>query len=384
MSEGLTLEEKRKKYGIGIWTVLDFLKIEIPENTSDFYIRCANCSGDDYNRETLNINIEKEVFNCPRCNVSGGYLKLFSLYYHGKIIPGYTRKDMISDLKKANFDYDKIKKSNRNFENFKTTPKVPILDIQDRDFAYRQFLNELKLEHEDLEDLRRRGLTDKAISMLGYKSVPNSKIPSINLAQKGVNLKGVPGFYRNQKTLEWSFIGIEGYLIPYKNVSGMIEGAQIRTKLKGSKYIWASSKSKRDGSGAKTWPHFAQTFTVKRKDYFLLTEGGLKGDIINFFTGIDVVAIPGVNALTQLEPMILELKNRGYKRVFTAFDMDFLSNEHVKRAYDNLLDFLKPHFDISILEWDPNYNGVDTDGLDDYLNELNKEIYMFKDREQFL
>lgn len=43
------------------------------------YVTCP-CCGKEYPKPTLNVNIKKEVYRCPRCNTSGGVLDLYSLY----------------------------------------------------------------------------------------------------------------------------------------------------------------------------------------------------------------------------------------------------------------------------------------------------------------
>ena len=92
----------------------------------------------------------------------------------------------------------------------------------------------------------------------------------------------------------------------------------------------------------------------------ILTEGPMKADIIHALTGKTIIAIAGVNALSQLERMLLQLRQSGTKKIMTAFDMDFLSNPHVERGYKNLTQMLTAMgFSYGTYIWDPTYKGLD-------------------------
>lgn len=62
----------------------------------------------------------------------------------------------------------------------------------------------------------------------------------------------------------------------------------------------------------------------------------MKADVINALTGLTVLAVPGVNTLTQLELTLTELRSEGLVEIKTAFDMDFATNHHVQNGYNNL------------------------------------------------
>lgn len=86
----------------------------------------------------------------------------------------------------------------------------------------------------------------------------------------------------------------------------------------------------------------------------------MKADIIHALTGKTVVAVAGVNALSQLEKMLTELRQNGTQKIMTAFDMDFLSNPHVERGYQNLTQMLvNMGFRYGTYLWDPTYKGLD-------------------------
>lgn len=72
----------------------------------------------------------------------------------------------------------------------------------------------------------------------------------------------------------------------------------------------------------------------------LLTEGPMKADIINYITGLTVIAAPGVNSLNHLRETLEYVQSKGTTRIMTVFDMDYLKNPHVKDGYYNLVTLL--------------------------------------------
>lgn len=176
------------------------------------------------------------------------------------------------------------------------------------------------------------------------------------LLADGHYLTGVPGFYR--KAGEWTFISEwRGILIPVRDIQGRIQGLQIRRdNVTRRKFRWVSSVEEPDGCKAESWAHLAGT----PQEMVILTEGPMKADIIHALTGKTIIAIAGVNALSQLERMLLQLRQSGTKKIMTAFDMDFLSNPHVERGYENLTQMLTAMgFSYGTYIWDPTYKGLD-------------------------
>jgi len=50
-----------------------------PAGKSSYYIPCPCCDDKPKSRH-LNINLQKNVFRCPRCGFSGGVLDLYAFY----------------------------------------------------------------------------------------------------------------------------------------------------------------------------------------------------------------------------------------------------------------------------------------------------------------
>ena len=332
-----------------------------PRNRSSYYIKCPCCDTDP-RKQHLNINISKSVFRCPRCGVSGGVFDLYSLYTG---TPRDEAKDSIIEKLGANSAVQtvSVKRS--------ATPTVaeyPMTDVDTRDATYSALLEKLSLAPDHRENLLQRGLTDDEIDELGYKTTPVLGYASIaaQLQAEGLYLSGVPGFYRNNDGT-WTFIHERrGILIPVRDVDGKIQGLQIRRdNVAKRKFRWVSSAEKKDGCKAEGWTHLAGAVQSE----IILTEGPMKADIIHILSGSTVLAVPGVNTLTQLKQALIRLKGNGLKEVKTAFDMDFLTNIHVQNGYNGLLRLLGDMgLRYGTYLWDPRYKG-----LDDYIWEHSLE-----------
>lgn len=122
------------------------------------------------------------------------------------------------------------------------------------------------------------------------------------------------------------------------------------------KFRWVSSVGKKDGTRAEGWTHMAGP----PQETILLTEGPMKADVIHFLTGQTVLAVPGVNSLTQLKPVLSYLREQGTQQVMTAFDMDYMTNPHVQNGYYSLAALLSEMgFQYGTYLWNPAYKGLD-------------------------
>lgn len=338
--------------------IIPLLGIEIaPSGRSSYYVHCPCCDDSDNPRKKhLNINLKKDVFRCPRCGISGGIFDLYSLYTN--VPRDKVRKAIIERLGVP----ENMKNRARNPIKLQEKEECPITDIDSRHVTYSALLSKLSLAADHRDNLLNRGLTDADILQLGYKTTPVIGMGAIakQLQSEGCYLAGVPGFYRDSSG-SWSFIHEQrGILIPVRDRFGRIQGLQIRRdNVTKRKFRWVSSAEKEDGCHAEGWTHFVGSV----RSTLILTEGPMKADVIHALTGLTVLAVPGVNALTQLEMVLNDLRQQGLKDIKTAFDMDFATNHHVQNGYNNLLRLLGDMgFRYGTYLWDPRYKG-----LDDYI-----------------
>lgn len=142
-----------------------------------------------------------------------------------------------------------------------------------------------------------------------------------------------------------------------KLMKGRIQGLKIRRdNVTRRKFRWVSSIGKVDGCKAEGWVHIVGP----PRSMVLLTEGPMKADIVHFLTGQTVVAVAGVNSLSQLEAILVQLRASGVTKIMTAFDMDFLINPHVRNGYTSLTEMLsQAGFYYGTYVWDPQFKGLD-------------------------
>lgn len=328
-----------------------------PPGARSYNIPCPCCDHAPRKRH-LNINLEKDVFRCPRCGFSGGIFDLYS-YYTG--VPRHgVRPTLLSRIP--------FSKNNQEKQTV-VCNESPLCPIDQRSDTYQALLSHLTLESDHLEALLVRGLSPEEILRLGYKTTPpaNTKLLTSCLLSNGHCLQGVPGFY--QTAAGWTLIRQQrGILIPVRDLHGRIQGLQIRCdNTSHRKFRWLSSINRQNGCKAEGWVHVSGA----PKDMVLLTEGAMKADIIHTFTGHTVIGVAGINALSHLEETLADLQQRGTRKVMIAFDMDFLSNPHVQNGYYHLTELLSDlGFCYGTYLWDPHYKG-----LDDYLQNFRSNAF---------
>jgi len=137
-------------------------------------------------------------------------------------------------------------------------------------------------------------------------------------------VEGVPGFY--QEDGEWTLHfskNTAGYLVPYRDAEGRIQGMQIRLNqpFDGCKYMWMSSVNFHMGVSSGSPVHLAGELGAT---VVYITEGGLKGDVAHALSGETFGCIAGVNLNANLPEFLKTMKQHGTKYVYEAYDMDKL------------------------------------------------------------
>ena len=356
---------------IHITDIIPLIGIPNPPNGRPVYNISCPCCDDNPRKKHLNINLNKDVFCCPRCHFSGG---VFDLYSHYSGVDRKHAREVLMEklgLKDSGPSYEG---SNQKQERRTITRPIlqeielPLTDIDARHETYAALLGKLSLASDHRENLLSRGLTDEQIRTFGYKTMPVVGFSALakQLQAEGYYLGGVPGFY-HAKEGAWTFVQERrGILIPARDQDGKIQGLQIRLdKIKKGKFRWISSIGKQDGCKAEGWTHMIGN----PKPTVLLTEGPLKADVIHYITGQTVIAVPGVNSLKHLKETLEYLKSQGTTKVMTCFDMDYLKNPHVRDGYYNLANILaEVGIEYGSYLWDPQFKG-----LDDYVWHCRKQ-----------
>ena len=327
-----------------------------PYDRGSYYVPCPYCDRRGRRSEKhLNIDLVKDVFNCPKCNFNGG---IFDLYAYFTDTPRDQVKTKLDDTFGNNAADDNHGKSQAPQQTY-TNPECEMAPVETRDAVYRALLAKLTLAADHMENMLGRGLSETVISRSGYRTTPvfGHKTMAKQLMESRLTLSGVPGFYRTEAG-EWTLVNENrGILIPVRDIQGRIQGLQIRRdNAEKRKFRWVSSRDRKDGCASKTWTHFAGPVREK----ILLIEGPLKADVIFHLTGQSVLAVPGVNSLPQLECALTLLKESGVRQIMTAFDMDFLCKFSVQNGYNELTGLLKRlGFRYGTYLWNPGFNGLD-------------------------
>lgn len=353
---------------------------------------CPKCRKKDFY-----MNMEKNMGHCYRasCDFRGNQI---SYYAETKgISTKEANKEIMSLLgigSKANSG------NNTSFVSKKLefAPELDLAPIDDRNNVYTALTANLGLSEAHRRDLRRRGLTDTEIDRLNYFTYPyKSDLVSTarKLVSQGFSLKGIPGFYLNENNDRALRPLKHGFAFPYRDYTGRIQGYQLRKddkllkvfideetgeKRKEKKCNWISSNGFKEGTGCTSFVHFACDFIqdfmtdvirpwIGKDGVLYITEGAVKADIIHIITGWPVIAVPGVNGLSELEKLLPYLKQIGVKKIVNLFDMDYLTNENVQKAQKSLEQMVRgAGMDYERETWEtevPNHKPLK--GYDDYL-----------------
>ena len=308
------------------------------KNAASLDVDCPFCGE---KKGKLNLNTKKNVFKCNRCGESGGMLSLYGKIY------GLDNQAAYEEIKGALGRNEQAPSYQvRKREIAPKEPEIPgAVPAPDhvRHKTYSMFFSMLVLADTHRKNLLKCGFTEQQIEENGYKSTPVFGFRSLTkkLLSAGCTVEGVPGFYQD-KDGEWTIHfsnKSSGFLVPVRNMDGLIVGAQIRLDhpYDGRKYIWLSSTNFHMGTSSGSPVHLAGSPGEKT---IFITEGPLKGDLAHALSGRTFGCVPGANQYANLTPFLQEMKRTGTQSVYEAYDMDKDGDwaEHVKGVDDYLYD----------------------------------------------
>ena len=268
-------------FNYDITDVVHLLQLRVRhKNSSSMDVNCPFCGE---TKGKMNVNLQKNVFRCNRCDASGGMLELYGRL-HG-VSSAEANRQIREALGKGEYR-----------TNYQVAPKkepvvifnAELADADVIDRTYQEMLSLLTLNDKHQEDLKKRGLTEEQIEIQRYRSVPLFGIKNMvqKLLESGQTVKGVPGFYEDQDgkwTINFSSKN-SGILIPIQSPEGKIQGFQIRLDqvMEGRKYIWLSSVKFKNGVSSGSPVHVIGNLDAEQ---IYLTEGALKGTIAHYLSG---------------------------------------------------------------------------------------------------
>ncbi len=304
-----------------------------------------------------NGKVVKNVYNCKRCGSEGSMFKLHKLLttkeceQNGLPAPDFSGPNELKKLAKDihvklnDKDYSPLPVHSLTTpcdDNFSTQIFEGASD-EKCSIAYRAMIRRLTLNEAHKNDLLRRGLSDEFIKRFGFRTTPDKPWDVCwGIVSSGVQLDGVPGFYREGK--KWKMdLRESGYFCPvYDGERNLILGAQIRRndsdmvgKKKKMKYVWFTSSGKNEGTSSGSR---ATYLPGKNMKVIIITEGVLKATVIWYLLQgeVTVIGIPGISILKSMDPYLERFEGNAF--VYLAFDMDkFLKplDRHLeKEAYE--------------------------------------------------
>lgn len=336
-----------------------------PVGNKELGARCPFC-GDSENPTHCHLYLEprRGLYYCHKCGEGGNTLKLYAA------MRGITTKEAYKELLKACY-YIPTLRSVRKTEVRINIEEEVIAPLERRDKVYRALLEMLPLLSRHRADLLRRGLPADVIERNMYRSLPckkeNRERIAGTLAEK-YSLIGIPGFYQEEDG-KWTMVPVKGYAIPVRDPKGRIQGLQCRLDdpTSGAKYIWFSSRGRKNGTGARTWIHVTEPVGQSPKERVWITEGPLKADIAAHYLGVRFLGVPGVTSWKRVMTVVEEM---GVKEVVLAYDMDQLQNPAVEKAAGNLkAELEKNSVAVITAKWPPETGK----GIDDACVTLTRE-----------
>lgn len=330
--------------------------------TTEWYYDCPFCND---THAHLCIDLQKQVWRCPKCGAGGGIVGLVEQYLR------ISHRDAI--LKIARMDFSNVPIPKTTVIKRPASPKTI-------DRTYRTLLSLLTLKKEDCNDLLARGLSLAAIKKLNIKSTPPDKDVAITtkLIAMGCSLENVPGFYQDRSGTWHIQCSLQGYFVPSVHGNKILY-MQVRARSKTSKFrYWSFSSKNRNGISSHSEAHEIAFHRYNVHDVWW-TEGALKADVASYLMyqrchiAVPFVAFDGA-AVSQkkLDSEMQRLKRIGVSVIHEALDMDKAGNNTVVKkaevaaAEKQVLAAAKrAGLQVVIEKWPVEK------GIDDYLKRLN-------------
>lgn len=244
---------------------------------------------------------------------------------------------------------------------------VLVVPAEVRDNTYSNLLSLLTLCPTHQASLKERGLTRDEIDWLGYRTTPTTRLRRIvtELLERGCVLDGVPGFYCQKDTGQWTLdIRGSGIMLPDRNLNGQIEAIQVRLdKVYNQKFYNLTSIDQYYGTQSKCCPHYVGVH--EGDEVVCLTEGVMKADIAySFALGTSYesgfVGLTGVPSYSQFERALEELNSIGVVRINIMVDSDYQVKEEVRKARDRYIEMgVAAGFEVAPITWTQKRKGVD-------------------------
>ena len=229
------------------------------------------------------------------------------------------------------------------------------LPLDERAAQNRRLLLGLSLSDEDRADLVARGLTEKDIAQIGFRSASKNQELSHKVSPR------LAGVTRDGRRI---YVSGDGYLCPHTDYDGRILGFQVRLRgVEDAKYRWLKS------GNSSHLPNGELPLSVARGENpqkIILVEGALKGVVAAKKWNALTVAAAGGN-FSGCPEQLKDILDRagadlGTTTVYIAPDAGGLSNRHVRSrdtATANLVASLG--YKVRALYWGQGFDKTEPD-----------------------
>lgn len=249
--------------------------------------------------------------------------------------------------------------------NKEQTTQQALASASVRHQFYSQLLKDNPLSNEDEAYLKSCGIT--RLDEYGTLKRTLSDYKGTRRLPDDTEL-GIPGVFASKSGLKrYLNVNKTGIMMAVKDATGLIVGIEIRLDIEsrmksdGERYQPLSSSYKADDA----WGVSADTkqYNVVRgadDSIVYITEGRKKGEVIAEKLGSTALCVHGVSNWQRVVRDIPDFF-ANTKTFVVAYDMDKGENEHVKQAFESLLDALKrlQVYDVKIANWSKKHKGID-------------------------
>ncbi len=349
---------------IGLMQQDGYFNDRIPSG-GEYRCSCPACGNGRKINRNFSVDLDSEVFGCFSCGLKGRFSQnLYASVY--RIDRAAAQKEIMSRLGISK--YQAFPKRERRVSEpvASINTEAEIAPIDTRDQVYRTTLKCLKLSDKHKEDLLNRGLTEREISELGYKTFPGDDVKTVwniidGLKAQNLNPEGCAGFYKTKNKNLWFCKNPKRdvIMVKYMTFNNKLSGFQMRRNNEdivdgGEKYLWWSTKQENHGTKPQGMIHYACDFEKNEageyqpkvyegqsgEKYMCITEGAMKGDIAHMISGKPFICIPGVSIYKDLIADLPKLKEIGVTTFVMCYDTDQLMNINVLRHQITLAEIL--------------------------------------------
>ena len=333
--------------------------------SGEYRCSCPICGRGKKINKSFCVDLNSEIYHCFSCSTKGKYST--NLYAEVNNIDRAAANNEI--LSRLGIDTKTAyPKRERRIDApvASIDAEAEVASIMTRDKVYRTVLRQLSLSEKHKEDLLNRGLTEREISELGYKTFPGNDTKTVwkivdALEKENLNPEGCAGFYKTKNKNVWfcKYPAKDVVMVKYMAFDNKLSGFQMRRNnedlLDGDgKYMWWSTKGENHGAKPAGMIHYACDFEKNEKSewqpkvfegksgkkYMTITEGAMKGDIAHMISGKPFICIPGVSIIKDLEKDLPKLKELGITAFILAYDIDQLMNINVLKHLKVLAETL--------------------------------------------